>query len=610
MKKQVDPVSNTVSLRRRDGALLIALCLGAFGYFYSLDPRFICRWQKPVFFWEGRFAASFLKHPGGLLEYLSAFLTQAMVYRWLGALILTLFFALLLWFSKRLLRVMAPTLAVPIFYVVPAAAFLSMTSLYTHPLAVTPAYLLVLMAAEIYWRLKQPVLKRMIGLLFMMIVLYYLSSAAVLLFVPLVTLNELIDRKNKYILLLPIAAVVMLLIADRYLFLREPGFAFKHLLPFHHRYRLVFAPYLWYAFFPLLTILGRFLPQDRRPLFDRSIPARVAQAIAAVAVLTAAALFSFSRFHYDLQKVDDYAAQRQWRALLKYMQDRPLSHRLFLFQTYRALYHQGILLDDLLSIPHQERAVKCLLMDKDFAMTARMEYSDFLMDVGHINEAEHWAYESLAHYGEAPEVLVRLAQTNMLKGNRAFAETCLRRLSQNPFYRAESKRLQSMLNAPTVTDPYLEGERRIMFREDFPQFTYHARVNLELWRRHNPANRMVFEYLVAYYLLTGNPKLFTECIDEFKTFGYKKLPRHVEEAGILYQMSKQNKTPAIGGYAFSQQTLDRFADYMKIMTKWRGDKEAAYKELKPKHGNTFWFYQMFVLRKLIQEKKASSEELS
>ena len=608
MKNQVDPARNTVSLRWRDGALLMALCVGVFGYFYDIDPRFIWRWQKPVFFWNDRFAASFLKRPGGMVEYLSAFLTQAMVYRWLGALILTLFFALLLWFSRRLLRLTAPPLAVPILYVVPAACFVMMTSLYTHPLAVTPAYLLVLIAAY-YYKRNQPILPRTAWLLLILIILYYLSSAAVLLFVLMVLLHELTEQKNYGILLLPIAAVALLLTADRYLFLREPGYAFTHLLPFHHRYRIVFAPHLWYAFFPLLTVAGRLLAKDRLPLFDRSVPARIAQAVVALALIFAAALFSFSRFHYDLQKVDDYAARRQWRSLLKYNQDRPLNHRLILFQIYRALYHQGILLDELLSIPHQERAVKCLMMDKEFAMTARMQYSDFLMDVGHINEAEHWAFESLAHYGEAPEVLVRLAQTSMLKGNRAFAETCLRRLSQNPFYRAESRRLQSILDASTYADPHLENGRRNMFREDFPQFTYSARVNLELWHRHNPHNHMVFEYLVAYYLLTGNSKLFTDCIDEFKTFGYKKLPRHIEEAAILYQISKQQKTPEIGLYAFSRETLDRFADYMKIMAKWRGDKEAAFKELQPKHGNTFWFYQMFILRKIIQERKASSEEL-
>ena len=44
----------------------------------------------PAFFRDGEFFREFLSYPGGLVEYLSAFLAQLFYYSWAGALVITL----------------------------------------------------------------------------------------------------------------------------------------------------------------------------------------------------------------------------------------------------------------------------------------------------------------------------------------------------------------------------------------------------------------------------------------------------------------------------------------------------------------------------------------
>lgn len=603
-----------IQTRLRDALLLLGFFAVTAFFYWRLNPEFIRQWQKPEFFLEWRFAKMILNRPGGLLEYLAAFFTETFLYRLWGALFLAAVTTAVLWVTRRVILKSTPFFAAPIFYAVPACCIIVLTSLYNHPLEETFSFLTSLAALDGYLYLqKQSARVRTFAALWIAVFLYLVASAALLFFALWVTLYETLHRRNLLSLSLLPVALFWIAWADRYIFLQNPNFAFLHLLPFHHTYKLAFAPYLLYAFLPFLVVVAIFVPKERVSPIERSKVLRLVQAVVVWGLAAAAAVFSFSQFHFDIQQVDKYAANRQWRDLLKYVEKRPITHRLILFQIYRALYHQGILLDELFSVSRQERALKSLMMDKDFAMTARLEYADLLMDFGHLNEAEHWTHEALVHFGQAPEVLVRMAQINLVKGNKAFADMCLRRLSKTLFYRDESSRLRAVLesNAPKLPDSYLEGVRRVMFRKDFPQFTYRVRVNLELMHQNNPENRMVFEYLCAYYLLSGNLKALMSCVEKFPSFRFQRLPRHIEEAAVLYNFMTRNPKPEVAGYRFSRDTIRRFSDYMQILAAHKGEREAAMPELKSKYGNTFWYYQMYVLRKLIEEQeKPSSEELS
>jgi hypothetical protein len=583
-----------------------------FCYFHLLNPTFSYQWQMPVFFFDGQFFQTFYTHPGGLLEYVSAFLTNFYAVHWLGALLLTLILALVMMSTRRFLRLLNPALAVPILYIIPALLVLSMASLYAQPISVLLAFLITLAAANgfIAFADQRASLRTAVAVS-AMILLYYLVSAPFFLFVLLVTLHELIKKKNLLILLLLPLSVLMVMLADRFIFAANPGYAFLHLLPFQLKYRLLFAPYFLYAFFPLVLILNFALrkQQDRR--FFHAPVAWIGQ-IVLVAVMSAAAVFfSYDKTTHNMMQVEYFASQRQWGKLLTFVRAHPVNHRLVLFQTYRALYHQGKLLNEMFYYPFQIRAFETLMMTKEFAFSAMMENSDFLMDMGHVNEAEHWAHEALAHFGEAPEILIRMFQVNYLKENYPFAEMCLLKLAKNPFYRHESARLMALLKNPKAADPYLAGVRKVMFREDFPQFTYRFRENLELMQKHNPMNRMVFEYLTAYNLFSGNlPKLFAH-IDDFKALGYTKLPQHVEEAALLYLLASRAEKPVIGDYTISPATIKRFADYNRILAKYNADTAAANRELFTKYSNTYWFYHMYTRMKLIKEKEQqSAEELS
>ena len=57
---------------------------------------------------------------------------------------------------------------------------------------------------------------------------------------------------------------------------------------------------------------------------------------------------------------------------------------------------------------------------------------------------------------------------------------------------------------------------------------------LRLLKR-NRHNRMAFEYLMAHYLLTDKLEKLVANLYRFGDFDYPQLPRHCQEALIIYQ---------------------------------------------------------------------------
>jgi hypothetical protein len=104
---------------------------------------------------------------------------------------------------------------------------------------------------------------------------------------------------------------------------------------------------------------------------------------------------------------------------------------------------------------------------------------------------------------------------------------------------------------------------------------------------------MAFEYLMASYLLEKNLNGFAANINMLKTYGFKEIPVHFEEALVLYMVNTdENIVPE--GYRIRNSTIQRFNDYIDKFTPYftRPKLEAA-QALSKQFGNTYWFYSQF-----------------
>jgi hypothetical protein len=201
----VEQTNDVLSLRRSPrrvacfrAAALLAL-FGAFALYVRLQigPHLLYHQQCPVFLTTLEFFKSFLDRPGGLLAYVSVFLSQFNYYPWIGALILTLTAALICLSTGGLLRVFAGR-AVPLPVVlIPAVGLLLLHNQYEYDPITGTAILAALALANAYIRwVPRRTLPGFAVFVVSSVVVYAIGGSAYVLFAVLCGVFELVKRRR------------------------------------------------------------------------------------------------------------------------------------------------------------------------------------------------------------------------------------------------------------------------------------------------------------------------------------------------------------------------------------------------------------------------------
>jgi hypothetical protein len=110
----------------------------------------------------------------------------------------------------------------------------------------------------------------------------------------------------------------------------------------------------------------------------------------------------------------------------------------------------------------------------------------------------------------------------------------------------------------------------------------------------NKANRMAFEYLMAYYLLNHDLDKFVANLPRMDDVGYTTVPRHWQEAVTMYEAMTGRRAP-LGGRAADPLTPLRFGGFSSIVApkQQSGDIAGARRAAAGQYGNTYFFYYVF-----------------
>lgn len=587
----------------------------------------------PVFFRGWTFFHRFTSYPGGITEYLCAFLSQFLYIGWAGALVLTMQAWLLALCNDYLFKaVNLPRLRCLRF--VPPVLLLITYTRYTYHFATTTALLVSLLSVCLYLTATQKTrLPRLIVFLILSVFLYLIASGAYLLFALLCAIYEMLFTRRwwfapAYLLsgiVIPYAGGVLLFdvsIID----------AFTNLLPaswkvfeYENYKKILIVVSALYLFAPAVLLVSglyrsfstfnaqspktkpRKPTRKKRPsrlsgLFSRIYSWNTGSPVikwsvqsCLLLVLTGAVLF-FSR---DIKKkalfeTDFYAAHRMWQQVLETAPKHPNSYYI-VHVVNRALYRTGRMPYDLFRF--YQNADTLFLTAAEHRESYFKKF-DLFLDLGHINMAEHELTESLATDGRRPLILKRLALANIAKRTIPTARVYLRALRKTLFD-AEwaTDYLQQLQSDPTFTlaaDHEIQRLRRYMPVQDYvfsPMPFEH--ILLDLLKK-NPRNRMAFEYLMSSYLLTGQLDKFVYNIRRLDDFDYVQIPPLYEEALLLY-MYTEKKPVDLHGRQISQFSRQHFENFKRIYASYGGNKEAAFQSLANAYGDTFFFYSTYGL---------------
>jgi hypothetical protein len=78
-----------------------------------------------------------------------------------------------------------------------------------------------------------------------------------------------------------------------------------------------------------------------------------------------------------------------------------------------------------------------------------------------------------------------------------------------------------------------------------------------------------------------------------RNFGYTELPRHYEEALLIFKAMTGINKDITPGFTLNPSTLQRFSEFRKVLANYKGDLSLAKNELMEKFGDTYWYYMVY-----------------
>jgi hypothetical protein len=569
----------------------------------------MCR-KIPFFKTSGSFLWINLSVPGGLTQYLAALFTQLCYFPWLGSLFIILIGWGLYQLSISLLDIKTDSI-LRIVCFVPAIIILMICSRYATPLSFGVAVLFVMLVAVLYKKISVHMgWLRIVLFLIFSVTLYYLAGAALLIFVLWAALFELFERRKfAFCLTCLLLGTAVAWLAGAVLFKMDDRNAYLSFIPLIQITQIIqqeklskFLSIALFAFIPAAALIINIC----RALFRKTSDSRLQKldnelgwSIRIVLILIAA---SFILLSYDWKSkntllVNYFTSRRMWPEVLTIVKKGSL-RRYFPYcnnAVNRALFHTGRMGDEMFTFLQTQSESDLVFNSGRQYNVNYLERTEVCLDLGMVNVAEEVAYEFLAGTDDNPYILKQLALINLVKGQVESAGVYLNALSRHPAYANEAKDMLRQMEK----DPLLENDSRIQYlrnimdNNDLTYVDYDEENWLNQLLSRNKTNKMAFEYLMAHYLLSHRLDKFVENLPRLDDFGYENIPRHYQEAILLYT-GTTSKEVSLGSRSIDDEVVAQYNEINKIVTDSSvKDLNILRKILEPKYSRTYFFYFAF-----------------
>jgi hypothetical protein len=213
--------------------------------------------------------------------------------------------------------------------------------------------------------------------------------------------------------------------------------------------------------------------------------------------------------------------------------------------------------------------------------------------LGLLNTSMRYAFEAMEaipDYKKSSRAFQRIAEVNLLNGEYKVAAKYLHLLQHTLFYKEwATGTLQSINNQKQIDqNPEWAALRKYRLTDDFLFSEQQKDQMLGLLFIHCPSNKMAYEYLMAYTLLTKDLDHFVAYFPLGKGLGYTEIPAHYQEALIYVwsnKTSRMDKTP----WPISDEVKQGLSKYSQIYSSIQNPESL----LKAEFSQTYWYYLQF-----------------
>ena len=278
----------------------------------------------------------------------------------------------------------------------------------------------------------------------------------------------------------------------------------------YHRYPTV-MPYLLYAAWlsaVILLLMAHFI-KVQGSKFN-------VQCLTFLLVAVGMCLLVWKNANFKAEKVMQYdfmARYQQWNRILETINDEKPNNQIGVTVQNLALAMQGQLVNHLSD--YHQNGIAGLLPDVERDATSPLPTAEAFYQLGMIYVAQRTVFEAqeaILDFQKSGRCYKRLAQTNLILGNYEVARKYLTALQKTLFYCDWANETLPLLCDEEAIDKHPEyGHlRQCAYNEDF-YFSDHVTPEmLESLYFRNADNRLALEYLMAYYVLTGDRERYNQ----------------------------------------------------------------------------------------------------
>ena len=429
------------------------------------------------------------------------------------------------------------------------------------------------------------------------ILLYYITGAFVIVFIILVTTFYLFENDKKKILkisLLWIFIIVAFYISKEYIFFRTIktllSFPFSEINP-GPGFELFFFLVGFLSIIPIISKIKFRIPE--RMKFSSGIEI-IILTILFIASIFVSGLTRFDKKDHNYFYAEKLFYQSRFDELIAFNNANPPTNILTIYLNNIALCETGKLNDQLFSLPQSPEG-KTLFLTWEMNNEVLKRGGYFYYTIGMINEAHRWAYENMVIKGYTPEGTKMLIKTEIINGNYELAEKYISLLKKTLFYRNEAEKYEKLLfdDSAVENDSGLGEKRKGRLRADFFTITDNPSVNIEKILTNDSLSRNAFEYKLAITLLRKNYEGIVNSLPQFEKYGYKTLPRHVEEAVVSYAALNKKPLALPENIRIDNSTTVKWSNFISVFQRYKNDRVAAEPAIRKEFGDTFWYYVIY-----------------
>ena len=285
----------------------------------------------------------------------------------------------------------------------------------------------------------------------------------------------------------------------------------------YYRYPRVFPTLLYVAWLlalaiPLLVYVCRKWLKDSKGLV---IPLC---SFALVAVVMGAVVWKNANFKAEkVMQYDFMASHQQWNRIIETAYKEKPNNQIGVTVQNLALAMRGVLLDQMQN--YNQNGIAGLLPDVQSDATSPMPTAEAFYQLGMINVAQRTVFEAqeaILDFQKSGRCYKRLAQTNLIIGSYEVARKYLMALQKTLFYREWANETLPLLGDEEAIAKHPEyGRLRKWAYKDNFFFSDHVTPEmLESLYSGCTDNSMAYQYLMAYYMLTGDRERYNNFISK------------------------------------------------------------------------------------------------